>query len=879
MSTMRTRGQKLKQKQLGLPSSPPLQLATPPRRPRIIKKAPAPVQQSDKPTPGKSSETFSNFKHLVPSPQTLQPTAPAVSLTAKDSKSALNGSPGLPTVFKISSPAVDAAALPAELPHARAPTVAPAIPHTILHFWLDATPEDLASARPSSDPSIAMALPSSLIPDLLQSVARPANSSRGYTLTLNASLVGISPQMPSSNKRKLDDDEEPSQAAQEVRVEIAHTPKRQKRKGMFSRKPLQDLDTSTQTTSREPTGSTATFTRSSLYSKDGTLQLGRVTTSPNTTPLESEINGTEPAVDDTDYGDSDGIIQAAEESSTATPTPTENQPTEETPRVGRWGLGELLKSARSVSKFLPGFTPRAVPAAPPVAESVATDSSSVPQTTLPAVVHPATNSDGRSSSSATQSLQPGSPQPNESQALPASTNPHERVKDQHKKSSKKDSHSKAENQGKQKRVERRPTEAHRTESPAPLGPNRMGATPGTKRKRTTSPDTIPNPGGSSYGMDMEYFVEVGGSSSDEGEEMNSPTKARSSKHRRVHGPNHSQNMVRADTGKAQPYTGGFFASQPANYEGGNIFNEISAFETAKSQAKQLMKRKTVTQTQESLPPTPVITNLTGSFRVPSPSDSDSDPEDAPSGSAEESASPTELTINGQAATRSIGASPRKATSLPTIIETSPQTESSLHNGNHSAKPAPPSTKATSPPSTAATTWTQPPPPRPIPSHAALPSVPPGDSEALARARKRALQHQPHKPSGLRESSRISSPKILEDRDQAAAKGSTASAGHVNASGGNDTALTMRSENAGASTHEQPGALTNTANSEKPSEGGMLDVARKENNTSLTVPEPSPFIYVRDPQVEACLDAFWTEKETKQASDVFEGLYAAFLEQQ
>ena len=52
-------------------------------------------------------------------------------------------------------------------------------------------------------------------------------------------------------------------------------------------------------------------------------------------------------------------------------------------------------------------------------------------------------------------------------------------------------------------------------------------------------------------------------------------------------------------------------------------------------------------------------------------------------------------------------------------------------------------------------WTQPPPPRPTPGHASLPTSPPTitiDNVALARARSHAEKYKPRQPSGLRRSS-------------------------------------------------------------------------------------------------------------------------------
>lgn len=871
---MRTRGQKLKQKQQGLPASPPLQLATPPRRPRVVKKVSAPVRQSSKQSLDSSSEIIFNSKHPLPSPNTPRQPRALGGSSAEDSKALGNGFHQIPIVLDTSPTATDAAA--SKPLQSKASVTVPAAPHAILHLWSDATPEDLASARPGSNPSIAMALPSSLIPDLLQFIARFANSARANKLMLNVSSIGISPQLPSSNKRKLGDDAEIAQAAQRVRVEISQTPKRQKKKGIFSRRPFQDLETSHHTpitltaTPSDSFGPTTTFARESLYSKDGSLQLGLVTTSQAISTTAAETNRTQPSGGDVEHRDSDERMQPVEEAPTIAQPLTGSQPVVEPPRSGRWGFGDLLKSARSVSKFLPGF-PRALPVPTPVIENGATNPSSHHDSTPPEVDHPTTNIEATPQPSAAQALQLESTQPIEPQGRPEIQDFRGSTTKPQNKSSQKGSHSKTGIQVDQKKAERdRSLGAYISKARESLS---EGRTPGAKRKRLSSPDNIPNPGGSSYGMDLDYF---GFSSSGEEDEMITPSKTRPSKHRRLRGPDRHETMVQVETTRAQPYSGGFFSSGTVNYKGGNIFSEVSAFESSKIQAKKSITEKSAMRTLQSVSQRTPITNLAGSFRVPSPSDSDSDPEDSPTGSPPQ-VTLTELAKKGQDVSYSTSASPKKPS--PRFDETSSQTDSFISKGNNSRIQSPPSKAAASPPNTAPTTWTQPPPPRPNPSHAALPSVSSVDSEALARARKKALHYQPHKPSGLRASSRVSSPRVLEDSNLAVVEGNPTSTGQIGKSGETDTALALRSENALTGKLEHPDTSKNTESVENLFENEVSDIAAKENATSLTAVESAPSSYIRDPKIEACIDAFWKEENTKRASDTFEVLYAAFLAKQ
>ena len=758
-----------------------------------------------------------------------------------------------------------------------APATTPAAPHTILHFWLDAAQEDLASARPGSNPSIAMALPSALIPDLLYCISRLANSTRTNTLTLNASSVGISPRMPASNKRKLSDGAENSQAAQGVRVEISQKPKRQKRKGAFSRMPLLDLETLHSTpraaTPPDSHGPATTITRESLYSKDGSLELGLVATSrviptPRNEPIIAEPTVAEPTVAEPVEAEegqrgSDERIQLLEEAPLVAQTPTQNPPVVETPRSGRWGFGDLLKSARSVSKFLPGFQ-RAAPVPTPIIEDNATDPNPHHAPTPPAVDRSATNVDTVPQSSAAPAVQFESPQPIEPQGNPEIEDARRRTTNRQKKSSK------TGNQASRKRADRdRNVEGSKSKAPQSFAESTKSTTPGTKRKRMPSPDTIPNPKGASYGMDLDYFRYV---SSEEEDEVITPSKHRPSKQRRLHGPDRQEAFVQLDTGKAQPYRGGSFSLGTMNYERENLFNKVAALESSKVQPKKSISEKSVMRTQQSVSVRTPITNLTGSFRVPSPSDSDSDPEDAPAGSPSEHIS-TELAQKDQDILHSTGASPKK----PSLRaeETSLQTDSFTSKGKASCTQSPLSKAVTSSPKTAPSTWTQPPPPRPNPSHAALPSVS-ADSEALARARKKALHYQPHKPSGLRASSRISSPRILEDSNVAVMENNPTLMNQTGTSSDIDTALAARSENAVASKVGQSDTSTDSERVKSSFEKEIPEIATKENSTSLTVVESVPSIYVRDPKIEACVDAFWKDEHTKEASDMFEDLYAAFL---
>ena len=817
--------------------------------------------------------------HPSPPPQTPRQPIALDRSSAEDSQARPNGFHEAPIMLDTALTATEVAA--SKLNQTGASATTPAVPHTILNFWLDAAQEDLASARPGSNPSIAMALPSILIPDLLHCISRLANSTRSNTLTLNASSVGISPRRPASNKRKLSIDADNSQVAQGVRVEISQNPKRQKRKGAFSRMPLLDLETLHNSpiavTPADSHGPATTITRESLYSKDGSLELGlvaasRVISTPRSEPILAEPTVPEPIIAEPteaeeEQRDSDERMQLPEGAPMIAQTPTQNPPVVETPRSGRWGFGDLFKSARSVSKFLPGFQ-RAASVPTPIIEDNATDPNPHLAPTPPAVDRSVTNVDTVSQSSAAPAVQLESPQPIEPRGNPEIEDTRRRIINRQKKSSKTGI------QASRKRADRdRNMGVSNLKAPESFAQSTKNTTPGSKRKRMPSPDTIPNPKGTSYGMDLDYFRYV---SSEEEDEVITPSKHRPSKLPRLHGPERQEAVVQVDTGKAQPYRSGSFSSGTMNYKGENVFNKAAALESSKLQSRKSISEKPVMGTQQSVSVRTPITNLTGSFRVPSPSDSDSDPEDPRARSPSEH-TPTPLTQKGQDVLHPTGASPKKPSQR--AEETSLKTDSFTNKGKASRTQSPPSKAITSSPKKAPTTWTQPPPPRPNPSHAALPAVSSADSEALARARKKALHYQPHKPSGLRASSRISSPRVLEDSNVAVMGSNSTLMNQTGNSSDIDTALAARSNNAFASKVGQPNTSTDSERVESSFEKEVPDMAAKENSTSLTVVESAPPIYVRDSKIEACVDAFWRDEHTKEASDVFEALYAAFLAKQ
>ena len=236
--------------------------------------------------------------------------------------------------------------------------------------------------------------------------------------------------------------------------------------------------------------------------------------------------------------------------------------------------------------------------------------------------------------------------------------------------------------------------------------------PGTKRKRLPSPDVIPNPPGSSYGMHLDYFGSD--SSGDElgddevtTEQIESPS-TRPMKRARMSSESQTSpsDRVIGDPHRPAPYTGKMFADPKPNL----FFQPVAPSRT---------------------------------FTTPEESDSDSD------ASEEAGAAPSKDKDKTRETTNTVSGSADKSSSISTVA--SGPANSSI----------PDSSSATAP-----DTWKQPPPPAPKPSHMELPSTgaAPADVDTLARARARALQHTPKQPSGLRFSSRLSSSTVATPSD-------------------------------------------------------------------------------------------------------------------
>lgn len=378
----------------------------------------------------------------------------------------------------------------------------------------------------------------------------------------------------------------------------------------------------------------------------------------------------------------------------------------ETPRARGWGLSSFLPSARSVARYIPFSSRRAI--------STPQHEPSQPQ--LLAQTEPPVNAAS------------SQPQPNSDVAEFVADLGHRHTQstsNQQKLLTKEQSEEEKRIKKMRARL-RRDAEALAKQkqdfeiAKKDLAEQRKSAviaqTPGQKRKRLPSPDVIPLPTNGGYGLVDEYFLLDSSSDEEDAAAQETPTKERPSKKARTSVP---ADAAVGSPFRARPYTGTLFAHPDAlrSLQDDNVFVESDG------PGRHAALDKTP-------PPGPTMT-----FKVPSPGSSDSDDDED---DEQEQVNET----NQEASSPSV-----------------PETRSILRNSPlHSSQSQPrPTTNSASHSKTMA------PPPRPNLGHATLPAanaITP--SGALEKAREKALKHQPKQPSTLRESSRLSSSSVNSD---------------------------------------------------------------------------------------------------------------------
>ena len=790
----------------------------------------------------------------------------------------------------------------------------PAVPQTRLHLWVDAAPEDLTAEEPSNAPSHTLAIPSSLVPQILALIAqRPVTTSNKLTQTTDSASNS-----PSANKRKLSDDTEMPPPARRRR--FAH---RAIKSPEATQNQRQALSESKRQPKSGPETSKTSQRRTKIvkldkYDSKGNIQLGGTKEVPIDSdetedegfpfspPLQENrrnlwhsnertngngnVNGVRPSgmmpqrlentVFDpfTSEGDSHNASERQPVSAVVEPETRQAsgaQTVQATPQARRWGLGSILDSARSVSRFIPLLNVRPTVAVPQIAEDAnrdphptATPAQTLPQTVPQTEPRQTRHSVASCNAPATERVVPANRPQSHKPPAKSALKTKRQVLDDRKRRAERDfmreqaAFVKADDARKAQEAKDRNEKKRQAEK---------AATPGGKRKRLPSPDTIPNPKGTSYGMDINYFY---ADSSDEEEEL-TPTKRPPSKKSRLSETESMPGPVLGDPHRARPYTGVLFAKSTKEYQGGNIFGEAESSTNANSPAANAEPAATkaspmrsaraaaakaaamgpvregvqVTQAELSargyldnaprfhMPgPPPSAASPSRTFTVPyaSDSDSESDGEDS---------------------------EPKVTTATETGVPANAPSTGAIQ-ASSSGQPLTPSPTAslTSKPSG---TWTQPPPPAPNPSHATLPSSSLDEDQlhdAIAKARANAMKHAPTKSSSLRQSSRLSSPKVV-------------------ANTGDEASVQIKGLASKATTDvtQQPA-------------NGNLSISRIAHGPSLHLGEvrdanaPTGDILAAyeqwqktaDPVVSKLVENTWTERDTELAQDGLEEELDAYL---
>lgn len=1063
---MKTRSQRVKLEKDGIPPSPPHQLPETRRPTRVARsvgtktntRAPtgqvantrAPRRSNKKASNGKqqthifqdadipqqdvvgvtceklasSSPSHVHLRSAPPSPHISPPQVLARPPFAELGPLALNVFP------RAQSPNVPDApiAVPDAPVAAPSPMRGPSVPHSLIHVWVDPAWGDLASHGPSADSDVAMAIPSSFVPELLQMIsACLATKPKPELTSVIASQVSLSPKAPrSSNKRKLLDDTDMSRPTQRARLDLPTPSRILKKKGTFSRKPFEPIskspnpaihlspptpsDNNVQTTNKQNVSQCAGNGRKEKVSDQVQEPLlFPIPPQPISLPQNDRDDKKETApTSSSEHSDSEGEISGRGRQEhrivVQSRVQAESVPEPENPGVIPWGFNSLLNSARSVSKYLPRFTSRQTLEAENVRVLEVGVSAPNPNanSTPPQIQHHQ-NSAQTEPRERTRSVA--------FTGVPSTADTVQNQRQKKRKSSPRRLKSKADIQAsrnrKAERTSRQAQEASvmeekgRAAKESQARENAEIATKtGGKRKRSLSPESIPNPPGTSFGMDLDYF---GWLSSDEfddevtDKDETTPTKARPNKSRRLNNSEDRTELL-GDPKKARPYTGAFFSDTSPTYQGGNVFEELSSAEKARAkaeaqkaaheslynapmrQARKMQKEREMREAKEKQEAIEMqkivddsrirITNLTGSFRVPDPSDSDSDPENSPEGSVGRRSPLSETSAVKGGARRGMSkelltsptakSSPQRQNSKATVVSpknkdaSKPTTitganESPKKVGARSQTPkrattssvtrrvlestlkgnstlqhndVPSDMKTATPQAKAPETWKQPPPPRPTPSHAALPSVTSTDSDALAIVRKRALRHQPLKPSGLRESSRLSSPMAashagddlsskditVDSQKNPVAEGdSKARADHQNTSStssgqniynpkkpifaGNWPIKINSYEEYRENIDPKVAALLDATKVDSGAFGSIISNgfagpnAKSPDKTRALKPVSSPSArnpkikrpsYTIDPKVTDYINSNWTERDEQHAAETFKSLYSKWL---
>ncbi|KAL9099608.1 MAG: hypothetical protein Q9163_004915 [Psora crenata] len=730
--------------------------------------------------------------------------------------------------------------------------------HTILKLCLDIKlVEHLRREEPSREPALDIAIPSSMLPDLLNFIADhpDARNSALQDLTFADPVARIVTSeltkyaaigtIRSSQESPLDKNGVASES--DSRAMMPQTPVNPqqtrtrhtlranfgaaKARELRERQALKETNAQARGSDRQ-TSSERVAARikkvTQWYDDKGNLTLGVLKEVPMK-PVREDSSDEDMAKEDPESrdmrdGDEDEDMAEQDPESRDMRDEDEDEPVEsavgepqnpaqavtETPRSRGWRFGDFLPSAaRSVSKFIPAFgrqaasTPHQNPRAQRNSATEPRQHVSVTQgRSIMAIA--ARGSTGRHESSKKLLLTKGEAEARR-KAKKEKKWYEEQLENMKQEAARKEEIIKH-LQSKAFQVARGGTETN------PFGMRR----PGEKRKRAPSPDAIPNPKGASYGMDLDYFAFD--SDDDSPSAVSHPPSSKRKRlsasrsedfvdpfnatpHTPLPGDTPSGEVV-GNPLKARPYTGTMFAvnNTEKQHQGGNIFVGQTPSERG-------------AVTEQTPKPQP------NSFQVPSPSDSDEEYE-------YDQSYVGAITTPTKSSTAKLSNKPmpNHAPAQSTTPSSSP-----LHT-----KPFSPIKASQAPPSMA-------PPPRPIEQSSSLISTakPSASEISLNIQRERALKYAAKTPSRLQQSSRLST-------------STTASNAH------DEVPAATRKES-----EESTSAKTTLETSQETYFSSFDSYYEYQEN----VPE----------EVTKAIETSWNDAHTETAGALFEDEFAAFVE--
>ncbi|PGH34705.1 hypothetical protein GX50_02493 [[Emmonsia] crescens] len=415
-----------------------------------------------------------------------------------------------------------------------------------------------------------------------------------------------------------------------------------------------------------------------------------------------------------------------------------------------------------------------------------------------------------------------------------------------------------------------------------------------RKRKHYIPESIPNPPGTSYGMDLRYFVDSSLSEPDDNsmpennnavDAEQAPAPIPATEQAAIRGILRGTKRVRFDASpentpsklrlrhpqpqtidEGHQITEGHRSSLPNMDDPMNISSEHSTGEPSiltPPANVQTTPPESIGDPQPSSPSPPIIRpNPFGTYCLDYDLFSDDDDlyeEEI----AAEAAAAAAATRSGTGDITANQAPTASAQTGDSATSSSQQRPVATHEPSESRgvsqplattpEPAPVDSQ-TSQPSVFANNWTQPPPPRPTPAHASLPPQPttPVDADAVAKLRSQAEKYKPKLPSGLRASRRYSSSPLS-----------------ASDSGDNMASQPERFE----PLLDSPLPHLNAREPRQATEAkGKASVADKENLPG----DQSP--YVPNPQIRQLVHDMWMEEDDEAADEVFSREFRRFRQE-